>query len=86
MQNNSFETSADQIIFFDWDNKDLYCPQDWQSNHVGIVEKCENGIVYTIEDNFGDNCRQNQYLVGHYVILGHGVVAYLKNQPLFCGR
>ena len=48
-QDGSFEPSAGQIIFFDWDNKGSSGPQDGQSDHVGIVEKCEKGIVYTIE-------------------------------------
>ena len=64
-QDGSFEPSAGQIIFFDWDNKGSSGPQDGQSDHVGIVEKCENGIVYTIEGNSGDSCRPNQYPVGH---------------------
>ena len=75
-QDGSFKPSAGQIIFFDWDNKGSSGPQDGQSDHVGIVEKCENGIVYTIEGNSGDSCRQNQYPVGHYEILGYGVPAY----------
>ena len=73
-QDGSFEPSAGQIIFFDWDNKGSSGPQDGQSDHVGIVEKCENGIVYTIEGNSGDSCRQNQYPVGHYEILGYGIL------------
>ena len=73
-QDGSFEPSAGQIIFFDWDNKGLSGPQDGQSDHVGIVEKCENGIVYTIEGNSDDACRQNQYPVGYYEILGYGIL------------
>ena len=73
-QDGSIEPSAGQIIFFDWDNKGNSGPQDGQSDHVGIVEKCENGIVYTIEGNSGDSCRQNQYPVGHYEILWYGVL------------
>lgn len=72
-QDSSFEPSAGQIIFFDWDNKGSSGPQDGQSDHVGIVEKCENGIVYTIEGNSGDSCRQRQYPVGYYEILGYGI-------------
>ena len=75
-QDGSFEPSAGQIIFFDWDNRGSSGPQDGLSDHVGIVEKCENGIVYTIEGNSGDSCRQRQYPVGHYEILGYGVPAY----------
>ena len=57
------------IIFFDWDS-------DGESDHVGIVEKVENGIVYTVEGNSGDSCRINQYSVGNYQILGYGVPQY----------
>ena len=73
-QGGSFEPSPGQIIFFDWDNKGNSGPQDGQADHVGIVEKCENGIVYTVEGNSGDSCRQNQYPVGQYEILGYGVL------------
>lgn len=45
-------------------------------DHVSIVEKVENGIVYTVEGNSGDSCRENHYAVGHYEILGYGCPAY----------
>ena len=70
---NSMEPSPGMIIFFDWDSKGSSGPQDGQADHVGIVQKVENGIVYTIEGNSGDSCRINQYPVGHYEILGYGV-------------
>ena len=73
---NFMEPSPGMIIFFDWDNKGSSGPQDGQADHVGIVQKVENGTVYTIEGNSGDSCRVNQYPVGHYEILGYGVVAY----------
>ena len=72
----SAEPAPGMIIFFDWNSKGSSGPQDGQSDHVGIVEKVENGIVYTVEGNSGDTCRQNQYVVGHYEILGYGVPAY----------
>ena len=43
-----------------------------QADHVGIVEKVENGIVYTIEGNAGDECKRLQYKVRHSEILGYG--------------
>ena len=64
--------SVGMIVFFDWDRKGKSGPQDGRADHVGIVEKVENGIVYTIEGNSGDACRQKQYAVGHYEILGYG--------------
>lgn len=70
---NTAEPTAGQIIFFDWDDEN---GQDGVSDHTGIVEKVENGIVYTVEGNSGDTCRQKQYPVGYYEILGYGVPAY----------
>jgi hypothetical protein len=43
---------------------------------VGIVEKVENGRVYTIEGNTSDSCRQRSYPVGYYQILGYGIPDY----------
>lgn len=72
---NSVNPSPGMIVFFDWnDPNGASGPQDGEADHVGIVEKCENGIVYTIEGNSGDACRQNQYPVGYYEILGYGVL------------
>lgn len=72
----SAEPVPGMIVFFDWDNKGSSGPQDGQSDHTGIVQKVENGIVYTVEGNSGDSCRVNQYSVGHYEILGYGVPQY----------
>ena len=69
----SAEPAPGMIIFFDWDDEN---GQDGLSDHTGIVEKVENGRVYTIEGNSGDSVRQNSYPVGHYEILGYGVAQY----------
>ena len=62
------------IIFFDWDSPDGESgPQDGQSDHVGIVARVEDGIVYTIEGNSGAACRERSYPIGYYEILGYGV-------------
>lgn len=63
------EPAPGMIIFFDWDDEN---GQDGLSDHTGIVEKVENGRVYTIEGNSGDSVRQNSYPVGHYEVLGYG--------------
>ena len=68
-QDRSYEPSADDLIFFDWDS-------DGSPDHVGIVEKCENGIVYTVEGNSGDACKQHQYAVGSSSVYGYGMPAY----------
>ena len=71
-QDNSYEPRPGDIIFFDWDDGG----QDGSSDHVGIVEKVENGRVYTVEGNSGDSVRQNSYPVGYYEIYGYGTPAY----------
>ncbi len=71
---NSIEPSPGMIIFFDWDNKGNSGPQDGSADHTGIVEKVENGIVYTVEGNTGDSCAERHYSVGYYEILGYGIL------------
>ena len=72
-QDNSYEPRPGDIIFFDWDDES---GQDGLPDHVGIVQKVENGRVYTVEGNSGDECRQNSYPVGYYEIYGYGTPAY----------
>ena len=71
---NSFEPSPGMIIFFDWEDESDGGGLDGQPDHVGIVEKVENGRVYTIEGNTSDSCRQRSYPVGDYQILGYGIL------------
>ena len=40
------------IIFFDWDS-------DGETDHVGIVEKVENGIVYQQQYNSNNSISKN---------------------------
>ena len=65
----SAEPVPGMLIFFDW------ATQDGVPDHVGIVEKVENGMVYTVEGNSRDMCRQKQYSLGSGVILGCGMPA-----------
>ena len=68
-QDGSFTPESGHIIFFDWEG-------DGETDHVGIVERVENGTVYTVEGNSGDACRQNSYSIGSSVIYGYGIPAY----------
>ena len=69
----SAEPAPGMIIFFDWADES---GQDGLSDHTGIVQKVENGKVYTVEGNSGDSCRVNEYSIGYYEILGYGTPAY----------
>ena len=74
-QDNSYEPRPGDLIFFDWDDPGGYSgPQDGVPDHVGIVERVENGVVYTVEGNSGDRCREAHYPVGHYEIYGYGTL------------
>ena len=63
------------IIFFDWEDEEGG-GLDGGADHVGIVEKVENGRVYTIEGNTADSCWERSYFLGHFEILGYGVPVY----------
>ena len=68
-QDKNYEPQAGDLIFFDWGS-------DGSIDHVGIVEKCENGTVYTVEGNSGDACKQQSYPVGSGSIYGYGCPNY----------
>ena len=65
-----FTPNPGDIIFFDWE-------ADGGVDHVGIVEKIENGKIYTVEGNSTDDmCRQKEYDINSNVIFGYGTPAY----------
>ena len=61
--------SPGDIIYFDWNG-------DGHTEHVGIVEKVENGTVYTVEGNASNTCARRNYMVGSSDIYGYGIPAY----------
>ena len=66
---NTITPVSGMIIFFDWDGNGV-------PDHTGIVEKSENGYIYTIEGNAADSCRRRQYTVGNSQIYGFGIPTY----------
>lgn len=56
------------IIFFDRNS-------NGEADHVGIVKECKDDIVYAIEGNSGDQCRERRYPVGSSVIYGYGKIS-----------
>lgn len=57
------------LIFFKWYDSDATI-----ADHVGIVERVENGRIYTIEGNSNDMVRRNSYPVGYGEIKGYGAL------------
>ena len=63
------------IIFFDWADKETGV-RSGNADHVGIVEKVEDGRVHTIEGNSSDSCCRRSYDLNSLDILGYGTPAY----------
>lgn len=68
------------IIFFD------YLPNDGMpASHIGTVEDCENGYVYTVEGNSGNRAdgevMRHKYPLNYAKIRGYGHPNYAKEKP-----
>ena len=68
-QGRDYEPSPGDIIFFDWEGDGL-------ADHVGIVEKVENELIYTVEGNTGNKCAQRKYMLNSSPIYGFGCPLY----------
>ena len=68
-QGREYEPMPGDIIFFDWESDGL-------ADHVGIVEKVEDGLIYTVEGNSGDRCVENRYYLGSAPVYGFGLPLY----------
>nr|WP_037602589.1 GBS Bsp-like repeat-containing protein [Streptococcus sp. oral taxon 056] len=65
---------AGDIITFNWD-QDSQQNDGW-ADHIGIVEKVENGIIHTIEGNSNNQVKRNMYRIGHGNIRGFASPKY----------
>ena len=68
-QDRDYEPSPGDIIFFDWESDGL-------DDHVGIVEKAENGFIYSIEGNANDLCVESKYYLYSAPVYGYGMPGY----------
>ena len=71
----AFPQKNGDIIFFDWADKNTGI-RSGSADHVGIVEKVEDGRVYTIEGNSNDTCCRRDYDINSLDILGYGTPLY----------
>lgn len=69
LQKSSYEPKPGEIIFFDWN-------VDGHPDHVGLVEKIENGRIYTIEGNSRDECKRRDYPITSKYVYGYGTPLY----------
>lgn len=68
-QNGNYTPEPGDIIFFDWD-------VSGDADHVGIVQKIDNGRVYVLEGNSSDTVSQNSYSIASDIIFGYGTPQY----------
>lgn len=69
LQKKTYEPKPGEIIFFDWN-------VDGHPDHVGLVEKVENGRIYTIEGNSKDECRRREYPITSKYVHSYGTPLY----------
>lgn len=69
LQKKTYEPKPGEIIFFDWN-------VDGHPDHVGLVEKVENGRIYTIEGNSKDECRRRDYSITSKYVHSYGTPLY----------
>ena len=68
-QYRDYEPNPGDLIFYDWEN-------DGMADHVGIVERVENGLIYSVEGNVDDRCIENSHYTGTSSIYGFGLPQY----------
>lgn len=68
-QDSSYVPKEGDLVFFDWGDGGI-------CDHVGIVQKVENGRLYTIEGNCRNAVRQVSYGLPYECIIGYGTPAY----------
>lgn len=68
-QYRDYEPNPGDLIFYDWEN-------DGIADHVGIVERVENGLIYSVEGNVDDRCIENSHYIGTTSIYGFGLPQY----------
>ncbi len=68
---------AGDLILFCWDKVNGHMSANTR-NHVGIVVKCENGIVYTVEGNSGSSdVDHSQVKYKHYSMTDPNIHGYI---------
>ena len=73
----TYTPKAGDYIFFDWDAK-YYDISSNTQDHTGMVEKYENGYIYTIEGNTGSNSNtkslisKGKYSINDCRVIGFG--------------
>ena len=66
-KSRGYSPAPGTMIFFDWN-------WDGTSDHVGIVEKTEGNVIYTVEGNTSNMVAQRSYNINDNTIMGYGLI------------
>lgn len=79
-ENDAHNPSPGDIILYDWQDSGKG-DNTGTPDHIGIVEKCENGTITVIEGNIGNAVGRRILTVNGKNIRGYGVPKYKEIQP-----
>ncbi len=79
-ENDAYTPKAGDILFYDWQDSGKGDNTGWP-DHVGIVEKAENGKITVIEGNLNNAVGRREIAVNARYIRGYGVPEYEQEQP-----
>ena len=75
MENDAYVPQPGDYIFYDWDDKGTG-DNVGNGDHVGIVEKVEDGAITVIEGNYSNSVKRRTIQVNDKYIRGYGVPKY----------
>lgn len=75
IEDESITPKPGWIIFYDWQDNGIGDNKGY-SDHIGIVEKVENGKITIIEGNCSDMVKRTTFAVNGKFIRGYGVPKY----------
>lgn len=78
IENENRVPNPGEIIFYDWDDSSSYASKDntGSPEHVGIVEKVVDGIIYIIEGNYSNSVKRRKISVNGRYIRGYAAPKY----------
>ena len=75
VENDAYVPKPGDIIFYDWDDNGVG-DDVGSSEHVGLVEECNNGKIRVVEGNKSDGVNERTIQVNGKYIRGFGVPKY----------
>lgn len=86
METDSYVPAPGDLLMYDWDDKNPASENTNSPEHVGIIEKIENGVMTIIEGNYKNAVSRREVEINGAYIRGFGVPKYdvetVKNEPL----